>query len=75
MELEIKKIISDIFEIPVDIIDDSTSPETVKEWDSSRHIELILSLEEKFNVTFDTNQIVNMINFSAILNVIKEVSE
>ena len=66
---------SAVFEIPVKQINDESSPDTVKSWDSLKHINLVISLEEEFEIEFTENEIIEITkilslnnNFNIILN-------
>jgi acyl carrier protein len=45
-------------------MDDSVH--TVKSWDSLRHLNLILALEEKFGVTFEAEEIPELVSVRVI---------
>lgn len=59
--------ISKVLEVPVDEIELTSSPDTLASWDSLKHMNLILALEEEFGVMFDDDQIVNMVKVDLIL--------
>ena len=44
----IKKIMSIVFEVPIDQITETSSKDTIEHWDSLRHLNLIMALEEEF---------------------------
>ncbi len=52
----IKNVMSIIFELPVGDIDDDASPDSIATWDSLRHLNLILALEEEFGVSLRTRR-------------------
>lgn len=58
----IYKVISNVLNVPLGSIDENTSPETVSTWDSLKHMNLILALEDEFHVQFSDEQIVNMLS-------------
>ena len=35
-------------------INEESSPDTIESWDSLRHMNIVIALEEEFNVQFDT---------------------
>ena len=59
--------ISKVLEVTVDEIELTSSPDTLASWDSLKHMNLILALEEEFGVMFDDDQIVNMVKVDVIL--------
>jgi acyl carrier protein len=68
----LKGVLADVFGVDQSTIDDSTSVDTVKEWDSLKHLNLVLALEQKFNVTFSTEQTVEILNYPLIKMVLAE---
>ena len=72
MENKIKKILANVLGIDERIIDDKTSPETIENWDSIKHLDIVLALEEEFNVEFEPDEIVELINIKLICLIIKE---
>jgi acyl carrier protein len=72
IQVRIKNIISALMEIPVDQIKDDSSPDTIEVWDSLRHINLVMTLEEEFGVQFSDNEIAELINVKLIIAVLME---
>lgn len=66
MEQEIKKILSKLLSISPEEISDSTSMKNVKKWDSLKHLEIVMALEEHFDFRVTMDEIVEMINFKGI---------
>lgn len=65
------KIISKIMDVPVEHITEDSSPDTVKKWDSLQHMNLILALEEEFDVQFSDDEVVEMLSVELILLTLK----
>ena len=59
-----------VFQISVESIHDDTSSETLKEWDSINHLNLIVALEEEFSMEFSEDEILIMLNVEAIKTVV-----
>lgn len=70
---QIAKIMAVVFEVNVDSIDENTSADNIETWDSLRHMNLILALEEDFNVTIPDEEVGNLMNFKLIELVIKDL--
>jgi acyl carrier protein len=66
MEEKIKKIMSDVFLIDISTINNSSSQDTIENWDSIGHLNLITSLEETYKVIFDEEEIIQMLNFELV---------
>ena len=71
---KLKKIFSTVFKINEDKIDDKSSPSTVKGWDSLKQMNLVIAIEEEFDVEFDEDQIIAMQNFESIYNILKDAN-
>lgn len=72
MKDRIKKILSIVFEIDESQISDLSSPENVENWDSLGHLNLIVALEDEFEVKFTDDEISEMLNFKLIEVILKE---
>lgn len=70
MEDRIKNVMAAVFEVPVDEITDELSPDNVKSWDSLKHMNLVVALEEEFEITFSDVEIAEMMNLPLIKQII-----
>jgi len=68
----IKNTLSLVFEVSEDEITEDTSADSVENWDSIRHLNLILALEEQFDITIPDEDVGNMLNFKIISHVVVE---
>ena len=72
IEDRIKNVMSAVFEISIEEINDESSPDTIELWDSLKHLNLVLALEEEFNVQFTDDDITELINMKLIIAVLLE---
>ena len=70
MKDRVFQILSQIMGTPVQDIREDSSPDTITEWDSLKHMRLVLALEEEFSVRFSDETIVGMLNVSEILKAV-----
>jgi acyl carrier protein len=56
----IRQTISDVFGVPASDLTPDSSPQTVEAWDSMGHLNLVLALEQAFNVQFSPEEIAGM---------------
>lgn len=47
---QVRQIAADVFVVPVESIELESSPETIEVWDSLKHINLIMALEQAFDL-------------------------
>ena len=73
MEDKLFKIMSEVFDVPVEEINEKSSPDTIESGESIAHMKLVMALEEEFEVQFTDDQIVEMINVELILYTLKEI--
>ena len=66
------RIISEVFGIPVDEIDDESSPDTIESWDSEGHINLILSLEAEFGISLSPEDAMEMLSIRLVRLILAE---
>ena len=55
-----------VFSIPIAEINDTSSPETVENWDSFHGLALVDALETEFNIQFSLSEITDVQNMSDI---------
>jgi len=67
MKKKIQEIMSEIFEIDLSKINDLTSQKNTPEWDSLSHLNLIVEIEESFDISFTPEQIGSMTSLEKIL--------
>lgn len=63
---------SAVFEVSVTDITDNSSVDSIESWDSLKHLNLILALEEEFNVTIPDEEVGNLMNYKLIEIIINE---
>ena len=61
------KIVSQVLNIPVEQVNEYSSPENVEQWDSLGHMNLILALEEDLKIKFTDEEIARMTDVNLIL--------
>jgi acyl carrier protein len=72
VEDKIYQVFSSVMEVTIDNVSDQSNSNTVENWDSLKHMDLVLSLEEVFNIQFSDQEIVNMDNMISIKKYIQE---
>ena len=69
---QVKNIMSVVFTIPVDEIDENSSSDSIHSWDSINHMKLVVALEEEFNIEFKDAEIIELINTKLIVLVLSK---
>jgi len=75
MKDRVFKIVSQVFETAIEDINEDSSPDNIDSWDSLKHMNLVLALEQEFDIQFKDEQIVEMLSTGLIIETVKEVLE
>ena len=70
MDERIKKVMAEVFGIGASTIDEGSSPDSIENWDSLRHIQLIAALEDEFQFHFDESDLADLLDFKIIRHVV-----
>jgi len=54
------QLFAEVLEVSPAELNDDSSPDTVKQWDSLAAMKLVVAIEEKFNIKLSTREIVKM---------------
>ena len=73
IEDRVKSVISAVFEIPVEHITEDSSPDTIESWDSLKHMNMVVALEEEFNIQFTDDELIELINMKLIMVVLLDI--
>jgi acyl carrier protein len=71
-EQKLRELLSKIFEVPLDAISENASPDTIETWDSLRHMNLVVALEQAFNVELSDDQVVEILSYKLIKIILLE---
>lgn len=69
---QVRQIAADTFELPVEQITLESSPETLEGWDSLRHVNLMLALEQTFNMEILPEEMEEILSIEAIVTLLQE---
>ena len=68
---EVIKIISEVFDFPIENIKNDMTSDDIKKWDSLQQINLIMTIESKFNIHFDMDDIFKIKSIDSIIHIVK----
>ena len=68
-------IISRLLDVPIDQINEDSSPDSIEVWDSLQHMNLVLALEEEFSIEFSDQQITEMLSVGLIIAIVNEINK
>ena len=68
----IKSVMAVVFEIDAKAIPDDAVPGGIEQWDSIRHMNLIVALEEEFDIRFTDDEITDLLSFKLIESIVSQ---
>ncbi len=74
MQERIRVVMAQIFNVDIDSITEESSPENIKRWDSLKHIQLVLAIEDEFDITFSDDDIPNLLSTRAIEDTVRQLA-
>jgi acyl carrier protein len=66
MSDEIRQVMSQVLQVEPGSITVESSPESIERWDSLKHMQLIMALEDELGIQFPDEAIPELITFGAI---------
>jgi acyl carrier protein len=66
----IRRVAADVLETSADKITLDSSPETIDTWDSVHHLNLVLALEQEFDLQFEPEEIDQMKDVRHVLEIL-----
>lgn len=74
MEKKVLKILSVLLGRPI-ALGENVIAQNEPKWDSLKHMEIIMTIEDEFGISFDVEDIPNLKSSEAIINRIKELKK
>ena len=72
---KLRAVISAVLNVDIGSIGPDSSRDTIESWDSLRHLNLILALEEEFGVTLPDEDGANATSYQLLVIVLRELLE
>lgn len=72
---KIKSVMAAVLKIKKEEINDDSSPHTITSWDSLKHINLVVALEEEFDIELEDEEIASMVSYPIVYATIQAYVE
>ena len=72
MKTEVIDIVSNILNIKKSKITENSGINTIEQWDSLKHMQIISSIEEEYKIEFSEQELINSNNVKKLINSIKK---
>lgn len=71
----VRRIVADVFGLPIEEIRPDSSPDNIETWDSLQHLNLVLALEQEFGVQFSPEEIEQLLSVELVAALLREKVE
>ncbi len=68
---QVRETMADIFGTAVEDLQADSSPQTIGNWDSMQHLNLVLALEDRFAMEFAPEEIERMVTLDCIVAMVE----
>ena len=68
--MRVAKVFSEVLGVSPDSINDTTSPDNTPQWDSMAAMNLVVAIEDEFDVRLSTAEIISMRNVAIVKKVL-----
>jgi acyl carrier protein len=68
----VNEVFRDVFDDESITVGDATTAADIEDWDSLEHINLVLAIEQKFNMKFTMGEVTGMKNVGEMLDILLE---
>jgi acyl carrier protein len=74
MEDKLKNLLSVLLDIDKESINQDSSSETIEGWDSLKQMNIVVAIEEEFNISFDEEESLLSTSYQSLLDIITKKS-
>ncbi len=72
---KLNKVFQDVFDDETITVHDETTSEDIEDWDSLEHINLVVAVENEFDVDFNMGEVNKMKNVGEMVDIILQRAE
>ena len=70
IQCRLREIFADLFAVDRECLVSDSSPDSIPNWDSLQHLNLISAVEEEFGITLSEEQVVEMLSFGLVVEIV-----
>ena len=69
---KLTELLEEILEVPVETLDENAEFREVAEWDSLKHVRLVLGIQSEFGIDLDRDEIQRLTGLSQVRTVLSD---
>jgi acyl carrier protein len=66
----IRGVLADVLEVEASALSPASSPSTIEGWDSLRHVNMVIALEQEFGIQFSAEEIEQAMSVEAVYRLV-----
>jgi acyl carrier protein len=70
--VKLREIVASVLDVPADAIQESSSPRDFPQWDSAAHIDIVLSVEAEYGVSFSPEEMADSLSVGTLEGVLRK---
>ncbi len=70
LKSQIIAVVSGVFALPPEVVAEGVSPDRIETWDSEKHVELVVALEDHFGCMFEPEEVPELISLEQMETII-----
>ncbi len=71
VEERTRKVVAEVFGLPLENVTLETSHETIEDWDSLNVLNVLMSIEGEFDVTITPEEVANFVSVKKIVDLLR----
>ena len=71
-DIKLKEVISNVLGVPIELINDNSSPDSISKWDSLSHLNLVMAIEAEFEVELTPEDSMDMLSVKLIRMIVSD---
>jgi acyl carrier protein len=64
-------VLSEVFDLPADVVEKGVSPDKIVGWDSEKHVVLVIALEDRFGCMFEAEEVPELVSLEKMEEIVK----
>ena len=73
LEAKVRETVAQTLKLPIDAVDADASADSLDAWDSLAQVNLIMSLEQTFDIELDVEAVMELTSVAAIIEHLEEL--
>jgi len=69
---KVVELLASVLDLPIGDISSDAAPGVIEKWDSLKHMMIIVTLEEEFDIQFSDDELTDLLTLELIIHIVSE---